>query len=674
MKTWTVVAAIVGLVAGLAGCGGDQPAANAAQAPVEIQTVSSLATLRMRALSLTREGVSPEDAARQLLDFGEASFPSYFPGHKPTQSLPPFLYRYYPETGIYLGVQMPAGQGVEQLGVHVMGGEFGSQPQFVGPLAQFIRPATRSVTWLAGSAPLSGAPAEMSTQYYDLSNSDRLGDLIAIDGSQPTQYRVIELAGTWMNHAQIFAADVDAATSEVWRLRERWRTYFRNGRLYRLDLEPGAGQVPRSSQVSSFSTLAVCEGDQQVFQDWTAPEKAVLVFPAPADGVSNCYSERSYRAVRLDMPPTMAPLRIEGRPQAAVRDARGAIEGFIVQQGQRVLLTDATFATQRVLVDNSQAPDGTSVKAYGIHGRGDGRYLLYYHGNSFAPASEQLRALKLAGSTTPVTLATGGLRNGGPTVAEDASGLFFISGNGRSLIHVAPDLTVRTVTDSLPPGDDRLFLTPTRVLTVAGSVAPTAVVSVPRAGGSVDIIVTFPGNSALPPAITAIGEDVYVQDGNGQHGGGLHIVRSDGSQHQRLDRGVIVAPLRPAAWRLDQATSGYDHREQEAVFGADNSDALIVIDGYFHDLTGDVLRYDADRSRRTLGTTPTFLRSAGGLGLADVGSVRRQGASLYDGRRFLGIQQAGGSGLLHRNGGEDLVFVDSTMGVARVTTIEPLQR
>lgn len=673
MKTWNVVVAIAALLAGLAGCGGEQRADDTHQAADQARAGSSLATLRMRALSLTTQGVSPEDAARQLLDFGEASFPAYFPGHKPTQSLPPFLYRFYPETGVYLGVLMPAGQGVEQLAVYVMGGEFGSQPQFVGPLAQFMRPATRTATWLAGSAPLAGSLVDVSTQYYDLQSTDRLGDLIAIDGAQPAQYRQVEAAGTWMHHAQIFAADVDAVTHEVWRLRERWRTYFRNGRLYRLDLEPGAGQVPASSQVSSLSTLAVCEGDQQVFQDWTAPERAVLVFPAPADGVSNCYSERSYRAVRLDMPPTMAPLRVEGRPQAAVRDARGAIEGFIVQQDQRVLLTDASFAIRRVLVDNSQATDGTSVKAYGVHGRGDSRYLLYYQGNSFAPSNEQIRAVKLAGSAAPATLATGGLRAGGPTVVEDASGLYFISGNGRRLIHVAPDLTVRTVTDDLPPGDDRLFLTPTRVLAVAGSVAPTAVVSVPRTGGSVDIIVTLPGNSALPPAITTIGEDVYVQAGNGQTGGGLHIVRSDGSQYQRLERGVIVAPLRPAAWRLDQATTGYDHREQESVFGADNSDALIVIDGYFHDLTGDVVRYDADRARRVLGSTPAFLRSAGGLGRADVGSVRRHGASLFDGRRFLGIQQVGGSGLLQRNG-EDVIFVDSTTGVARATTIEPVQR
>ena len=61
------------------------------------------------------------------------------------------------------------------------------------------------------------------------------------------------------------------------------------------------------------------------------------------------------------------------------------------------------------------------------------------------------------------------------------------------------------------------------------------------------------------------------------------------------------------------------------------------------------------------------------MGRAEVGSVLRQGASLFDGRRFLGIQQLGGSGLLQRNG-EDVIFVDSTMGVARVTTIEPVQR
>src|SRR4249920_2633590 len=47
-------------------------------------------------------------AADQLMNVGEASFPQFFPAHKATQAFPPFQFRFYPETGIYLGVVVSA--------------------------------------------------------------------------------------------------------------------------------------------------------------------------------------------------------------------------------------------------------------------------------------------------------------------------------------------------------------------------------------------------------------------------------------------------------------------------------------------------------------------------------------------------------------------------------------
>jgi tripartite-type tricarboxylate transporter receptor subunit TctC/cytochrome c551/c552 len=121
------------LAAALVSCGGGQETTPASPQ----QAVESL---RARALAVAAQAVAPEEAARQLMDFGEAQFPAYFPGHPATQQLSPFLYRQYPQTGTYLGVAVTGNLGYELLGVYVMGGPFGSEPQFVGPLAQFIQP------------------------------------------------------------------------------------------------------------------------------------------------------------------------------------------------------------------------------------------------------------------------------------------------------------------------------------------------------------------------------------------------------------------------------------------------------------------------------------------------------------------------------------------------------
>lgn len=89
-------------------------------------------------------GVDPFNAIEQLLDFGERNFPQYFPDHRATAVYEKFRYRYYPATGIYLGVAyaVTAADGLEESGIYVMGGPFGNSPTHVGTLRQYIEPAT----------------------------------------------------------------------------------------------------------------------------------------------------------------------------------------------------------------------------------------------------------------------------------------------------------------------------------------------------------------------------------------------------------------------------------------------------------------------------------------------------------------------------------------------------
>ncbi len=68
--------------------------------------------------------------ADALMDKGQRVFPEFFPSSQSTQVLSFWLYRFYPETGIYLGVNQ------EDANVYLMGGGFGNSPYRVGTISQ----------------------------------------------------------------------------------------------------------------------------------------------------------------------------------------------------------------------------------------------------------------------------------------------------------------------------------------------------------------------------------------------------------------------------------------------------------------------------------------------------------------------------------------------------------
>lgn len=636
-------------IVALSSCGGGRDAEPAAPQ-------DALATLRARALAVTPAGprtLAPEEAALQLMDFGETAFPQFFPSRQPTQTLAPFVYRHYPQTGAYLGVVVMPGMGYEMLGVYVMGGPFGDAPQYVGPLAQFVslHKPTRS-EWLVRVA---GTSTGAAVQYHDFLRTLDAPALVVVDNRDAARWQVAEPAGRAVVHAAVFAADVDAATTEVRRLRERWRTYFRNGRLHRLDLEPAADQVPVAAQVSSFSTLSVCADDQQVFQNWVEPDRAWFVFPAPVDG-GDCWGTRRYRAVRLGMAATDAPLKLSARPVDAVRDARGGIEGFILEEddGRRILLADAEFRVVRVLADSTGETDELKYhrfKAYGVHGRGAGRYLLLMKDNHHA--EDQLLALPLAAGAQPV-LVSRYPYHGAPVVAEDDSGLYLAA--ERRLLRVAPDLSVRQLTASLPLTDGRVFLTPTRVVMVAGNINPQAVVSVPKSGGDPDLIATLANSGSPRTNLVVIGENVYAQ--HHSNGAGVHVVHADGSRYERIANGHIAAALRPVSWFMDRTPRGFDYGGRVATFGADGAAALLIAEGSVHWSSGGdaIVRYDHDRVRRELGRLP---QDSIGMVQLQVEPEASDVALSMDNDRRLAVHQIGGTALFYQ------AYVPTTTSVPR---------
>lgn len=103
----------------LAACGGGSDT-------IEPATSGAVASA-LRAKALRNAGVSPEEAARQLMDAAESTpqYMGYFPSHEPTQWAGPFAYRYYPGTQIYLGVVVTAAPGYAVGAIYVIGGPFG---------------------------------------------------------------------------------------------------------------------------------------------------------------------------------------------------------------------------------------------------------------------------------------------------------------------------------------------------------------------------------------------------------------------------------------------------------------------------------------------------------------------------------------------------------------------
>jgi hypothetical protein len=122
----------------LAACGGGSESTPSTSATP--QSVAS--AMRAGPPLLSTAAVSPTDAANQLMDAAEAGYPQFFPSHQPTQSFAPFLFRYYPETGIYLGVVVTANSFYTLNGVYAAGTPFGGldNPTYIGLVTSFITP------------------------------------------------------------------------------------------------------------------------------------------------------------------------------------------------------------------------------------------------------------------------------------------------------------------------------------------------------------------------------------------------------------------------------------------------------------------------------------------------------------------------------------------------------
>ncbi|SFK38675.1 hypothetical protein SAMN05216302_100571 [Nitrosomonas aestuarii] len=70
--------------------------------------------------------------AETVFNWAENSFPEVLPGHKATQNINPWLFRFYPETGVYVGVN------ITDSNVYVLGGPWGNNVTIVETLSNMV--------------------------------------------------------------------------------------------------------------------------------------------------------------------------------------------------------------------------------------------------------------------------------------------------------------------------------------------------------------------------------------------------------------------------------------------------------------------------------------------------------------------------------------------------------
>ncbi len=118
----------------LAACGGaeDNPLPAAFSNQVAAVTDRRILSAAGKTGELGAQSAAPPmlpPTPTELMDWAEYAYAGFFPGHKPNLTSPPYIYRYYPETGNYLGV--------DGEDIYILGPVAGNVLTFVGTLTEF---------------------------------------------------------------------------------------------------------------------------------------------------------------------------------------------------------------------------------------------------------------------------------------------------------------------------------------------------------------------------------------------------------------------------------------------------------------------------------------------------------------------------------------------------------
>ena len=356
--------------------------------------------------------------------------------------------------------------------------------------------------------------------------------------------------------------------SQISNLRSRLGTYFKGGRLYKVDqVVANNATLPVPQLVSALATTQVC-GDSGIASsptyangnDLANPTGGWMFLRGPgADNLCNT-ADDNYWAVRLDMVATDLPRTLPGEPQVDILAANGAYAGVVVRDGNQMRRSDAAINNVNTPLFTIDAASYTNLgRTFGSSLPG---FWLFIEGG-------KLWGVNLATPATRVELATLGTgESSSPAIASDGASVFvgLSTSTSARVLRVNESLTNTTTVATLNQPLVNMAVTLTRlVMQTQGS--PANLLSVEKAGGPTTPLVSF-GAGVIPGVLLTSGENVYMaQYQFGATGSSVStlIIGGDGSNPVTLANTDIKRGVAPAT--------------QSMAVGVNNTYAVVLADG-----------------------------------------------------------------------------------------------
>jgi hypothetical protein len=333
--------------------------------------------------------------------------------------------------------------------------------------------------------------------------------VVAVNSAAPNNGAVtVEPAGqTRFLFSSVIEGTVNG--SQVTNLRSRLGTYFKAGRLYKVDQVVANATLPTPQLVSALATTQVC-GDSGIASsptyangnDLANPQGSWLFLRGPgADNLCDT-ADDNYWAVRLDMLATDLPRTLPGEPQVDIVAANGAYAGVVVRNGNQMRRSDAGINNVNTLLFTIDATSYTNLgRTFGSSLPG---FWLFIEGG-------KLWGVNLAAPATRVeltTLAAG--ESSSPSIVSDGASVFvgLSTSTSARVLRVNESLINTTTVATLNQPLVNLALTLTRlVMQTQGS--PANLLSVDKAGGATTPLISF-GAGVIPGVLLTSGENVYM--------------------------------------------------------------------------------------------------------------------------------------------------------------------
>ncbi len=372
--------------------------------------------------------------------------------------------------------------------------------------------------------------------------------VLAINTGAPGSGAVtIEPAGqTRFLFSSVIEGTVNAG--QVTNLRSRFGTYFRAGRIYKVDQVVANGTVPSPVLVSALATTQVCSDSvipsfagYASGNDIVNPQRSWLFMRGPGADTLCDTADDNFWAVRLDMVATDLARTLPGEPQVDILAADGTFAGVVVRDGNQMRRSDADINNVNTALFSVNAASYTNLgRSFGSSLPG---FWLFLDGG-------KLWGVNLAAPATRVELATlGAGETNSPVIVSDGGSAFvgLSTATTARVLRVNESLAIPTTVATLTQPLSQMAVTPTRLVMLTQGTAAN-LLSVAKAGGPTTPLDSL-GAGVFPGALLASGENVYMaQYQIGATGSSVStlVIGADGSNRQMLVDTDIKRGVAPA--------------------------------------------------------------------------------------------------------------------------------